>query len=172
MKFLLFLVLTILFQNLGAQVTSRVVKVDSHNYLLEVVDHLSPGDSVLYTKRLPYPVYRFIQADIDNDGIDEFLVGSERITILDSIVRKRINIWKIGKRTIVPMWLGSKMPHPVNDFNVFRSAEKTFLRTMEIESNGLFLVADYEWHSFGLKFKSYIKRQLDFNEASAILRNL
>jgi hypothetical protein len=158
--------------DLHGQFTSHIVMLDSGRNQLEVVSHLPSGDSVIMTRRLPYPVYRLIQADIDDDGVDEFIVGASRITILDSVVRKRINIWKVGKKTIVPLWLGSKMPHPVVDFNVIRLPAKTFLRTIEIESNGLFLVAEYEWHSFGLKFKSYIKRQVDFNEASAILRNL
>ena len=172
MRFLLVFLLIILFRNLNAQIVSRIVFAVRNNNYLEVVSHLPSGDSIIYTKRLPYPVYRYIQADIDNDGIDEYLVGSERITILDSIVRKRINIWKIRNNTIAPMWLGSKMPHPVTDFNVLRSEEKTVLRTIEIESNGLFLVADYEWHSFGLKFIRYIKREIDFNEASVLLKKL
>jgi hypothetical protein len=41
-----------------------------------------------------------------------------------------------------------------------------------MESNGLFLVAEYEWHSFGLKFTRYLKREIDFNEASELERKL
>jgi hypothetical protein len=164
------IIFVLFYQNIQAQYTSRIISTDSTRNMLEVVHHLSSKDSVVYTKRLPYPVYKYYQADIDNDGIDEFLVGSIRITILDSTIRKRINIWRLDSKGIVPMWLGSKMPHPVYDFEVNRSANKTRIRTIEFEQNELFLVAEYEWHSFGLKFVQYIKRQKTLEEASILIK--
>jgi len=172
MRYCLLIFLSISFQSMLAQFTSHIVRVDSAKNRLEVVKHLPLGDSVVFTKRMPYPVYKFIQADIDNDGIDEFLVGSIRITILDSAVRKRINIWRVENNAIVPMWLGSKMPHPVYDFDVNRQLNKTIIRTIEFEPNTLFLVAEYEWHSFGLKFIRYVKREISLDEAFKLVKNI
>ena len=63
------------------------------------------------------------------------------------------------------------MPHPVYDFNVISTIEKTWIRTIECEPNALFLVAEYEWHSFGLKFIRYVKREITLDEASSLLKN-
>lgn len=172
MRVLILIIFSLFRVSANAQVVGSVEYKSSFSYFLKVSVFSKNGDSMSFFRNLPYPVYRFVQADVNGDGIDEFLIGSVRITILDSVVRKRVNIWKLENNRIVPMWLGSKMPHPVFDFSVVKEFNKCYVRTIELESNDLFLVADYEWHSFGLKFVRYLQRGLTLDNACQYLPNL
>jgi hypothetical protein len=157
-------------QSILAQFSSKLIQLDSSKYMLQVIKYVKPYDSIVFFKRLPYKVFKLRQADINNDGQDEFIVGAIRKTFLDSITRKRINIWKIEDKNIVPFWLGSKMPFPLYDFEIYKSNKDFKFFTIEYESNGLFLLAEYEWHSFGLKFIGHIKRNISLKEAQSFIK--
>lgn len=154
-----------------AQFTSQLVQIDSNRYQLIVKAATGNGDSTILTKRLPYDVFKIRQADIDKDGADEIILGVHKITHLDSIVRARINIYSVDSNKIVPKWLGSFMPHPLYNFELVSKNNNFYIVTIEYEQNNLFLAAEYEWHSFGLKFIRYIQRNINLNEALTILTN-
>jgi len=156
---------------LHGQFTSNLVQLDTNKYQLIVKAATGNGDSAILTKRLPYNVFKIRQADIDNDGADEIILGVHKITHLDSIVRARINIYSVESKKITPQWLGSFMAHPLYDFELASKNNNFYIVTIEYEQNNLFLVSEYEWHSFGLKFIRYIKRNIILNEALTILTN-
>jgi hypothetical protein len=151
------------------QYSGKLIQIDSCKYLLRVTKHNPSGDSLLLTKRLPYPVFKLIQADANNDGQDDFITGIIKKTTFDSIPRKRINIWKVEKDAIVPLWLGSKMSHPLYDFVAKRAEHEIHFVTIEFEADGKTLMVEYKWHSFGLKFIQYLNREISLDEANKLL---
>jgi hypothetical protein len=77
---------------LSGQFTSQLVQLDSNKYQLFVKVAMEKDDSISLTKRLPYNVFKIRQADIDKDGTDDIILGVNKITHSDSVVRTRINI--------------------------------------------------------------------------------
>ena len=77
---------------------------------------------------------------------------------------------KIENNHLEPMWLSSFLPHPLYDFDVVTMKDAVVVRTIEYEKDSLFLVSEYEWHSFGLKFLRYIKRNINLAEALALIK--
>lgn len=151
------------------QTCSRLVQMDSCKYRLIVTMHAAGGDSTVMTKELRFKVLALQQADINNDGRMEFLLKVSKKTVLDPTERVRINIFKIENQKIVPMWLSSFMPHPLYDFEVKHTSGNVTVLTIELEQNGNFMVSEYKWHSFGLKFMRYIQRNISLQEAHNII---
>jgi hypothetical protein len=119
--------------------------------------------------KLNYPVFHFECADVNADGNDDILVGVIKPTRFDSISRKRIFIFKLVDGYIRPLWLGSRVSQPLEDFKVAKCDSINRVRTIEREENGKYLVADYQWSGFGLIFVKYIIRNCDINAARTLL---
>lgn len=152
------------------QYSAQLLKTHVERYYL-IVNKVLGSDSIVLKKQMNYQVFKLCQADIDNSGQDEFITGAIKRTKFDTTVSKRINIWKIEDNAIVPMWLGSKMSHPLYDFEIKADSCGHVICTIELEKDGLYLIAKYKWHSFGLKFIAYIKREINLNEAYLTLNN-
>jgi len=150
------------------QVFSTLVRADSSGYILVIKNK---NDVLIDRKHFSYPVFKLRQADIDQDGQDEFVLGVRKITVLDTTVRNRINIWKLDHNRLVPMWLSSFFPHPLYDFEVHTLQHEVVVLTIEYDKDKRFLVSEYVWHSFGLKFKRYIKRNVNLAEALTLIQN-
>ncbi len=118
--------------------------------------------------RLPYPVYRFCTGDVDGNGSTDAIVGVVKATRYDSVVRRRVFIFKDYRGHVRPLWLGSRLGQPVVDFR-FIPAEGV-LRAVERERSGRYLVADYRWRAFGMDFVRYLGRELTKHEAILKLR--
>lgn len=119
--------------------------------------------------KLNYPVFHFECADINADGNEDILVGVIKPTRYDSISRKRIFIFKLIDGYIRPLWLGSRMSQPLEDFSVVRLGTINLLRTIEFEQNEKYLVADYKWQGFGFTFVKYVIRNSSIEDARKIL---
>ena len=117
------------------------------------------------TWKLNYPVFRFLSADVDGDGTKDILVGVIKPTRFDSVSRKRIFIFKLLDGHIRPLWLGSRVSRPLQDFNTIPIGGVAVIRTIELEQNGKYLVAEYKWQGFGLTFSKYIARNIDLYKA-------
>jgi hypothetical protein len=169
-KILLINILILYCNIVFGQFKSTILQIDSNKYQL-IVKFRNNNDSQNLIKRLPYKVFKIRQADIDNDGIDDIILGVFKSTVFDSTLKNRINIWNVDSNLISPKWLSSFLPHPLYDFEISNSNNETLVRTIEYEQNKLFLVAEYKWHSFGLKFIKYIVRNISLNEAQTILNN-
>jgi hypothetical protein len=118
--------------------------------------------------KLDYPVFHFECADINADGTDDILVGVIKKTKFDSICRKRIFIFKLFEGYVRPLWLGSRVSQPLEDFKVIHSKPMNIIRTIELEENGKYLIADYKWKGFGLTFVKYISRNVNLQQAIMI----
>jgi hypothetical protein len=117
---------------------------------------------------LNYPTYHFECADINADKVDDILIGVIKSTRYDPYVRKRLFIFKLCEGYIRPLWLGSRVSQPLEDFKVIPATPMNLIRTIELEESGKYLVADYKWRGFGLTFVKYIARELDLQEAKKI----
>lgn len=165
---LIFYTHTLIFVNLIGQYSSHIEKIDTCHYRI-IVKPLN--DTVEISRRIVGSVFKYRQADLDQDGTDDIILGVYKSTVLDSIKRNRINIYTLAENRIVPKWLGSFLPNPLYDFEIISINNQFYIVTTEYEENNLFLVTEYEWHSFGLKFIRYLKRNIDLNEALTLMKN-
>jgi hypothetical protein len=142
-----------------------IKKAGAVNYL-----QCQDGDTILSSWPLRYPVYRFLKGDVNNDGRDDLAVGVIKPTRGDPVARKRLFLFQVRNKAIIPLWLGSSLSHPLEDFNVrIKNDSITVIRSLEKERSGQYLVAEYEWLGFGLSFNEYLKREISLPEAYELL---
>lgn len=121
---------------------------------------------------LTYPVFQYQVCDVNGDGQRDICVGVIKKTRFDPIRRKRLFMFQILGGNIRPLWLGSRLGQPLEDFRICNNTERPTINTIEQERDGSFLVCIYKWRSFGLEFIDYIKRNISLNEARKTLNNL
>lgn len=114
-----------------------------------------------------YPVYRFEMGDVNGDGETDAILGVVKSTRYDTVVRRRVFLFKNYKGHVRPLWLGSRLGNPIVDFHFL--ARECILRVMEREQDGSCLVADYRWQSFGMRFVRYVLRHVSESEARNLL---
>lgn len=130
----------------------------------------SKKDPAFFSKwDLPYPVFHVEVGDVDGNGTDEIIVGVIKATRFDPVVRKRLFIFKLVEGYIRPMWLGSRVSQPLESFHLVAGKDHPYIRTVEKEQDGKFLVANYHWDVFGLEFENYLVREVSFVDASQLL---
>jgi ribosomal protein L21E len=128
-------------------------------------------DSSFNQWKLPYPTFQFKTGDIDGDGSKDILVGVIKKTRFDSTLNKRLFIFKNYKGLVRPLWLGSRLGHPLIDFNYLVVDNEPRIRSMEKEKSGNYLIAEYRWRKFGLEFIHYKKRELTYKNALHLLQD-
>ena len=122
--------------------------------------------------RLMHPVYQFQTGDVDGDGSEDAMVG----------VIKKTRYYPMGKRLFIfkqidgtnpkgeackkvrPMWLGSKLGGILEDFRFIAPADNDSLgriRALESTTDSLYVVSDYKWSGFGMKFDRFIIKGVD-----------
>lgn len=123
--------------------------------------------------RLPYPVYQFQTGDVDGDGRVDAMVGVVKSTRFYPEKARRLFIFKQvistaahskGQVKARPLWLGSKLGGILEDFRYVAPAEGDSLgriRALESTTDSLYVVSDYKWESFGMKFDRYIIKGVD-----------
>ncbi|GEM_PF-1919127 len=121
---------------------------------------------------LPYMVFRLDTGDVNNDHSTDILVGVIKSTRFDSISRKRLFIFKLFEGYIRPLWLGSRVSQPLVDFKYYKTKKEGVVRTIELEKDQLFLIAEYRWNGFGLGFIHYLAREKTYCQATKILNTI
>ena len=130
--------------------------------------------------RLAYPVYQFQTGDVNGDGSQDMMVG----------VIKKTRFYPMGKRLFIfkqidgtnkkgkvckkvrPMWLGSKLGGILEDFRFVAPAEGDSMgriRALESTTDSLYVVSDYKWSGFGMKFDHHIIKGVDKETATKYL---
>ena len=123
---------------------------------------LTADDSLCSEWPLPYPVYRLTAGDITGDGVPEIGVGVVKGTRFFPDAERRLFLFHVAdRRYIRPLWLGSRVSHPLVDFVI----HSPVVRTIELDDDSTYLVAEYSQQGFGLRFDRYITRHTD--EASS-----
>lgn len=126
--------------------------------------------------RLPYPVYQFQTGDVDGDGSEDAMVGVVKGTRFYPEKARRLFIFKqIDGHTATgeackkarPLWLGSKLGGILEDFRFVEPADtadgdrRGIIRALESTTDSLYVVSDYVWSGFGMKFDHYIIKGVD-----------
>jgi len=127
-------------------------------------------DSLINKWELPYPVYQFQVGDINEDGLDDAIVGVIKRTRFDSTFSKRLFIFKNYNGMVRPLWMGSKLSKPLEDFCFKQTNSGPRIWTIEKEKESKYLVAEYKWRKFGLAYTKYIIRNQNKQQASLILK--
>lgn len=107
--------------------------------------------------KLPYPVYQFQTGDVDGDGSIDAMVGVIKSTRFYPEKARRIFIFKEVHKKTRPMWLGSKLGGILEDFRFIDGK----IRALESTTDSLYVVSDYVWGGFGMKFDHYIIKGVD-----------
>lgn len=138
----------------NAEVSMRKISDSLYVLQLDIEQQMSS------TWKLPYPVYQFDHGDVTGNGVLEIAVGVIKPTRFDSKPAKRLFLYRIADGAYIrPLWLGSRVAQPLEDFRIIRDSIPAQIRTIERERSGHFLVAEYIWKGFGLDFKRYIQRE-------------
>jgi hypothetical protein len=121
---------------------------------------------------LEYPVYRFDYGVIREGGQTDIAVGVSKPTRFDPKPDKRLFLFRITDDYYIrPLWLGSRVAQPLVDFRLANKEGKGYVRTIEKEKSGAYLVAAYRWQGFGLTFAGYEAREIPLPEALMQLHN-
>ncbi|MCR4920826.1 MAG: nuclear receptor-binding factor 2 [Bacteroidaceae bacterium] len=116
------------------------------------------GDSLVDTWTIDAPVYRFECGDLNADSVPEILVGVIRATRYRPQPDKRLYIFKLYKgQYIRPLWMGSRLGLPLDDFCVERDSLPHTVHTWEHRADSTSVEAIYRLQGFGLKFVKYEK---------------
>lgn len=143
----------------------RLYEIRSNHYRLELSGTDSTGSLQKRHIEIPYPIYHFEVADMDNDGSDDILIGVIKSTKFDPEVRKRLFAYKIDRGYIRPLWLGSKVGQTLDNFKAIKRERKTFIRTIERDGNNTYFVGEYEWEGFGLTWNKYLGERVSYEKA-------
>jgi hypothetical protein len=127
------------------------------------------NDTLTSTWPLRYPVYKFLKCDVNNDGQEDVAVGVIKPTRNDPVPGKRLFLFQVKNRSVIPLWLGSSLSQPLEDFAAHTVDSTVVIRSIEIEKSKRYLVAEYEWFGFGLSFRKYIQRELSLEDARDLL---
>lgn len=117
---------------------------------VNVIEHFN-GDSIISQWELRFPVYRFDYGDLNDDGVNEIVVG----------VTKKTRYWEEGNRLFIyklyngrlirPLWLGSRLGGEILDFHINRSTKPAQIITTEDFKDSI-VTAVYSLGGFGLRF--------------------
>ena len=112
--------------------------------------------------KLPYPVYRFQVGDVDGDGHEDAMVGVVKATRFYPEKARRIFIFKQVNGKARALWMGSKLGGILEDFHFIDGK----IRALESTTDSLYVVSDYKWSGFGMKFDRFIIKGV--NQETAI----
>lgn len=131
--------------------------VDDTTSMLHVI-HLT--DQRADSMRLPWPIFRLDTGDVTGNGIPEIAVGVTKSSRYWPTPARRLFIYQLidGYR-IRPLWLGSRVGWPLQDFHVRHDSLPARIITTEQKADSTLLYGQYRYKGFGLTFEKYLNEQ-------------
>jgi len=126
-------------------------------------------DSTFDQWEIPYPIYQFQVGDIDNNGIQDLMVGVIKTTRFDRLFSKRLFIFQNYQGYVRPLWLGSRLSNPLIDFKFVNVNGGARIWSVELDKDDTYQVVEYKWYSFGLDYTKHIKKEISLKEAYKFL---
>ena len=145
-----------------AQTFSLKVENDSLAFLV------LQTDSTTDRWRLPFPVYRMCEGDVNGDGQTDALVGVVKATRFDQRVARRLFIFKNHKGRIRPLWMGSQLGGILHDFK-FTGGRVV---SLQATSDDKYVVLEHEWRKFGLGASRFIVKGVTRDKALRVFEAL
>lgn len=136
-------------------------------YMILAYDSINGTKDRIFT---PYEIFQAEYGDINHDNNPDICIGIIKPTPFDSLLRKRLFIFQIDRGYIRPLWLGSKLSAPLEEFIIIED-ESDQQKVLAIEKlpNNLYRISEYGWESFGLYFIRKIDDSLKLTQAKRIL---
>lgn len=149
----------------GTVVIEKIEKLDK--YRISIFDSITGKTDRIYT---PYEIFQANIADANNDGKSDICIGIIKPTPFDPVLKKRLFIFQIDQDYIRPLWLGSRLAYPLEEFTTIIINNKCIIQTIEKQSNIEYCVNQYKWGSFGMVYVQQIASALTYNEAKQLLK--
>jgi hypothetical protein len=148
----------------------KVEKIEKLNrYCITIKNSITLLSDKIYT---PYEIYAMETGDVNHDGRTDICIGIIKPTPFDPAIRKRLFIFQIDSNYIRPLWLSSRLVHPLEEFKIIRNmAGSEFILTIEKESKSTFCLNEYNWKSFGMSYIREYDSGLSLSEAVSMLKS-
>ncbi len=163
---------TISYTHGNYSLTVRLSSLGKFGYRLSAQTKHDDTITSQYAFTVNYPVYHFELGDLDEDGNVDICLGVIKKTHCDSTLKKRLFFYRLDEGRVRPLWLGSKVSHELVDFRYVQKNNHSFVRTVEKEKNGNYLVAEYKWRGFGLELAQFVSRNINLNSAYEIFNQV
>ena len=125
--------------------------------------------------KLNYPTYQFVTTDLNDDGIQEALVGVIKATRFFKQPEKRLFIYKNHYGRIRPLWMGSKVGKRLLDFTARGNKIICITESSYIPGPGstqtTYDVPVLKLSRFGLDFIEYKATNITEQQARLYLEN-
>jgi len=113
---------------------------------------------------LRFPVYGWCTGDVDGNGTEDVLVGVIKTTRFDPKLARRLFIFKNLDGMIRPLWMGSQLGGILQDFRFVNGK----VWTLQTTTDGLYVVLEHRWRSFGLGAERFVAKGVSKEEAFRI----
>ena len=149
----------------GTVTLEKVTQLDK--YRLRIENSTNGEKDRIFT---PYEVFAMESADVNHDGRTDICLGIIKPTPFDPVPKKRLFIFQIDQNYIRPLWLGSRLVHPLETFAVAHdSTGRVLIKTVERQNATQYYVNEYRWESFGMAFVRECHQGLPYETAVACL---
>jgi len=148
----------------------KVEKIEKlSKYKLTIFNSITGESDHIYT---PYEIFHMETGDVNHDGKTDICMGIIKPTPFDSVFKKRLFIFQIDRDYIRPLWLGSRLVYPMEEFKICKDSDRYTIKTIERQNIDLFCINEYRWESFGMSFLRKHKDSLTYTNAKSLLDNL
>lgn len=92
--------------------------------------------------------------DIDGDGREEISLTVYKTALFHPVMAKRPFFYRLENEELKPVWRGSRLSRPFDDFRLFDSDGDGVMELVSIEhlENGGRVLALYRWQGFGFEW--------------------
>lgn len=137
-------------------------QVNDTLYVLELRSRQAQQDEEMVSQwKLPYPVYQFQTGDVDGDGKTDAMVGVIKSTRYFPEKGRRLFIFKNYEGYVRALWLGSRLGGILQDFRFTDG----LIRSLETTTDDKYVVAEYRWEHFGMRFQRFLVTNVSREEA-------